>query len=200
LLKWIIFISPWQLNLFVDADHWYVDGTFYSVPQGYYQLINISTYHSISNLYIPLLWAITTHKSYDMYMQLFLDIAKLLPSLKKIRITVDFEAKLIEALKSIFDCQILGCFYHFSECLRRKAQKLGLLTSKYEEETNQIIKKFKGYCFSQTDIQSNIINIENEYQIKIKSHSANSVDQERKVYYDGILIYIFYNITYLQTL
>jgi len=56
-----------------------------------------------------------------------LDRAKLLPFSKKLRTTVGFEANIIEALKSVFDYQICGCYYHFAEYLRRKLQKLGLL-------------------------------------------------------------------------
>jgi len=128
LFKWLMFISPWQLSLLAKSDHWYVDGTFFAVPRGFYQLINISIYDTLSNLHIPLFWALTTHKNYDMYIHLFWDLAKLLPVSKKLRITVDFETKLMKALKFIFDCEVCGCLFHFSECLQKKARKLGLLS------------------------------------------------------------------------
>ena len=148
IFKWLIFISPWQLVLLSNSDHWYLDGTFFSVPKGFYQMINISIFDSLSGLYIPLLWALATHKSYEMYVQLFWDIAKLLPRATKLRITVDFETKLIEALEFIFECDICGCYYHFAECLRRKAQKLGLMSTEYEKETQDIIQNLKNLSFS----------------------------------------------------
>jgi len=85
-----------------NADHWFLDGTFFSVPTNFYQLINISIFDSLSGLYIPLLWALTTHKSLEMYLQVFWDIAKLVPNMKKVRITIDFESKLAEAFVNDF--------------------------------------------------------------------------------------------------
>jgi len=101
-----------------------VDGTFYVVPNGFYQLINIAVYDILSNTYIPVLWGLATHKTYELYVQFFWDVAKLLSSIKKIKITVDFEQKLIDALKHIFDCDICGCLYHFSQCLEKKPKNL----------------------------------------------------------------------------
>ena len=162
----MIFISPWQLSLLANSDHWYLDGTFFSVPSDFYQLINISIYDTLSGMYIPLLWTLATHKSYDMYMHIFWDIAKLLPISKRLRITCDFESKLMEALTKIFDCQICGCLYHFSECLNKKSRKLGLTCSKNEDETNELIKKLKDLCFGNLDLHKELSVLKTVYDKK----------------------------------
>jgi len=123
-----------------------------------------------------------------MYIQLFWDIAKLLPYSKKVKITVDFEMKLIEALNFIFDCEIHGRYFHFSECLRKKAQKLGLLGEKNEKETNDLIKKLKSSCFMNLNIKSEVNLLKDEYQRKL-----NNTSQENQLYLEGKLIFIDIN-------
>ena len=58
-----------------------------------------------------------------------------------------------------------------------------MLTTKNQEETDQIIRKLKGHCFFQTDVDSHIKNIENEYQAKVNNASANSQNYENKTYH-----------------
>ena len=178
----MIFISPWQLAMLANSDHWYVDGTFFVVPNGFYQLINIAIYDTFSGIYLPLFWALASHKTYEMYINLFWDLAKLLPTMKKVRITVDFEQKLIETLCFIFDCEICGCYYHFSECLRKKAQKLGILSKKNEKETQELIKNLKNLCFVNTNLEENLDSMKEHYRSLIVSN----LEDDSVEYYRGL--------------
>ena len=190
--KWLMFISLWQLALLANSDHWYVDGTFSSVPNNFYQLINISIYDTLSNMHIPLLWALATHKSCDMYMHLFWDLAKLLPNVKQLRIRTDFESKLMAVLELIFDSEICGCLFHFAECLRRKAQKLGLMNTTNEQESNEVILTLKTFCFRDTsfekelsDLRRNFVNAEEKLN-KQEPKDKSSVIK----YYEGFYYYV----------
>ena len=131
------------------------------------------------------MWALASHKSFEMYVQLFWDIAKLLPTNKKLRFTVDFEEKLIAALKFIFDCEICGCLYHFSECLLRKAQKLGLISHSFEEETRQVIKELKKFCFSDSNLSVILNEKKNSYKEKLSNLTSSSLEKNALDYYKG---------------
>ena len=185
----MIFISPWQQAMLGNSDHWYLDGTFFVVPNGSYQLINIAIYDNLSDIYIPLVWALTSHKTYDLYINLFWDIAKLLPAMKKLRITVDFEQKLSEALKVIFECDICGCYYHFSECIQKKAKKLGLLSGDREKETQEVIKNLKSLVFTSSEnFDNKCKQILNQY-----NQASQQLDNNSKGYHQGMLGKIFIN-------
>ena len=125
--------------MLASATHWFIDSTFYTVPTEFYQLMNILIFNPNTNLYIPVAYALTSHKSFKLYLNLFLDIAKLLGNTDQdIKVTIDFEKGLRQALKVVFPkIQIIGCQFHFSQCLRRKAQKLGLLKENSLKETEK---------------------------------------------------------------
>jgi len=37
--RWLVFSSPWQLSTLRNSEHWFLYGTFFSIPFGFYQLI-----------------------------------------------------------------------------------------------------------------------------------------------------------------
>ena len=52
------------------------------------------------------------------------------------RITVDFELGLLQAVELQFlTAKIQGCFYHYSQSIWRKVQKLGLQTTYQDDPT-----------------------------------------------------------------
>jgi len=171
-----------------SSDHWYVDGTFFVVPNGFYQLINIAIFDHLSGIYLPLFWALATHKTYDIYVNLFWDLAKLLPKFKKVRITVDFEQKLSEALSYVFDCEICGCYYHFSQCMQKKAQKLGILSKKNEKETQGLIQTLKSLCFNNNKIRGELQKIKKSYDTLCTSEKESELID----YYQSLIFFWFY--------
>jgi len=97
---------------------------------------------------------------------------------------VDFEEKLMQALVFIFDCDICGCLYHFSECLNRKAQKLSLLTHENEEETRNLIKNLKNLCFSNNNLSEKLKELKLQYQVKLDQLS--NLEQSASKYLNGL--------------
>ena len=125
-----------------QSDHWHIDGTFYVVPEKFYQLLIILIYEEATDLYIPGCFVLCSHKSKDIYKLIFKEVAQvILQGLYRVeRITIDFESAEIEAIKEVFPkIELIGCKFHFQQALFRKAKKKGLITERLEKETKGII-------------------------------------------------------------
>ena len=120
-------MSPWQAKMLNQAEHWYIDATFYVVPARFRQLLVIQTYDSDSDFYLPCCFVLCSHKTKDIYDLIFEQIRKEL-NVKIQRITVDFEKGLYNSLKDVFgeEITLIGCKYHLISALIRKAKKQGL--------------------------------------------------------------------------
>ena len=105
---------------------------------------------------IPLIFILMTHKSYQLYCDIFLYIKNLLEkySIKidfsKINIMMDFEKASLKAIKTIFpDANLRGCYFHFIKALWNKARKEGLIKKIKNIDTHILIFTFKLYQFIQ---------------------------------------------------
>ena len=76
--KYIIFGSVFQFNLIDKCTQFYVDGTFKSCPQTYYQIINLAGYLPDIKSIVPIFMIPTTSKSVCVYNKIFNDIKDIL--------------------------------------------------------------------------------------------------------------------------
>ncbi|XP_067671617.1 uncharacterized protein [Haliotis asinina] len=111
------------------AETIYGDGTFYVTPTVFYQLYTLHA--MIDNQMFPLVFLLLPDKrqvTYERAFQLVKDAAaqrgfQLLPN----QIQMDFEVASKNAVMSVFPGSTWkGCFFHFTQCVWRKAQQFGL--------------------------------------------------------------------------
>ncbi|EYB88718.1 hypothetical protein Y032_0242g3411 [Ancylostoma ceylanicum] len=100
-------------------------------------------YYSVEVLKVPLLFAITRHKTEDDYMIVFGKLKEVLQSASteeageepRLRIVVDFEKAATNAARRVFpQCSLERCGWHLSQAWVRKRSALGLLRSLRGEE------------------------------------------------------------------
>ena len=95
---YFIYCSPFQQRLLADAKHWHVDGTFYIVPNIFYQLLVIVLYVDVIDAYVPVCFCLAS--------------------------TLDFENAEKQGIQRVFpETKFIGCKFHFMQALVRKAKK-----------------------------------------------------------------------------
>jgi hypothetical protein len=106
----------------------YIDATFRCVPPGFTQCCIIVAYDSATQTYVPCVYALMTGRSDYLYCVVIHEVICLTgyswnPSI----VVVDFEQALHKCIEHEFkDSAILGCFFHFKQCLKRKMSKYGI--------------------------------------------------------------------------
>jgi hypothetical protein len=104
---------------------WFIDGTFRCVPDGFAQCVTLMIYDVSTDLYVPVVFALTTSRIIGAYTKLLQCIEfsvgrKLEPK----QVVCDFEAALIGAIGHRFpDVRIIGCLFHFKQACRRQLKK-----------------------------------------------------------------------------
>ncbi|KAG2775366.1 hypothetical protein PC116_g24214 [Phytophthora cactorum] len=108
-----------QTSLFFDA-------TYKCVLVQFYQLVIIMIYDTISDLYLPVFYVLTTGKTTDVYEHLLHFVFIVTKrKLKPAHVTCDFEYAMVTAIKNQFpETRIIGCLFHFKQAIRRKMLKL----------------------------------------------------------------------------
>ena len=124
--KMLVFGTSENLGKLADLDTIYVDETFCYFPSLYCQLFTINGF--INGQQFPLVYYFLPAKSRADYNRFFTIVKEEMQNLGLIfQPTSDFELALLQALELQFpNTQTLGCLFHFSQCLWRKVQSLGL--------------------------------------------------------------------------
>ncbi|CAG8836736.1 15411_t:CDS:1, partial [Gigaspora margarita] len=110
-----------------------MDGTFRTVPTVFRQLytIHAPVGTSKNSQIFPLIYALMSSKSAELYTQLFQDLNDIAAenefTLRPSTIITDFEIAAINAFRDAFpDVTNKGCFFHFAQSGWRKVQESGL--------------------------------------------------------------------------
>ena len=127
--KMLVFSTQRNLEHLVAADIVYGDGTFYTCPDIFSQLYTLHA--MLDNVMYPLVYALLPGKSRDMYMRLFRHLRDVADQhqlqFNPRTLLVDYEAAVKRAAEEVFDdVSVKGCFFHYTQCIWRKAQHLGL--------------------------------------------------------------------------
>lgn len=127
----ILFGTDSNLRHLCNAEKIFCDGTFYSSPQ---QFLQIYTLHAnVEGQMFPLIYGLLPNKSKTTYSRMF----RLLRHAATVRglslnpncLQLDYEKAVHRAACEVFpDVSIKGCFFHYTQCIWRKVQNLGLAT------------------------------------------------------------------------
>ena len=125
----IIFFTTENLNSLASADDVFMDGTFHTCPQLFYQIFTI--HPTRYGYYFPLVYCLLLSKSREIYGRVITLLKtkseELGIELKPKTILSDFELSIIQVAQLAFPMAVLkGCYFHFCQCLIRKVQYLGL--------------------------------------------------------------------------
>lgn len=168
----LVFSTPELLKIFKNHNSWYADGTFDSSPALFYQIYTIHAL--VGEKTIPCIFAMLPSKSERVYLKLFRWIQDYDKQIKPNFVLIDFEIAAKKALEKVFvGVLVNGCYFHFSQCLQRKLQKLGL-KNLYEENAcfRNRIKFLKALAFVP---EYDIIKI---YQELISVHLVDDEDDQ----------------------
>ena len=145
----IVFATEENIELLAHSPTWFMDGTFKTAPELFFQLYTI---HSCSNdRVIPCVYALLPNKQQTTYARFFdvlLDDDHLQPQ----TVMVDFEIAVLNAVRGSFPNSALkGCFFHFCQAIYRKVQSLGL-QNRYrdDDEFNLKIRMLAAVAFVPT--------------------------------------------------
>ena len=135
--KILIFSTTENLTNLVAADIIYGDGTFYTSPTQFHQLYTLHT--TVHGVMYPLVFALLPGKSEQTYDRFF-TLLKAACQQRGLQLSpqaffTDFEtATRNAALRAFPNITLRSCFFHYTQCIWRKTQKLGLVTAYKEDE------------------------------------------------------------------
>ncbi len=142
--KILVFGTVMFLKKLCNADYVYMDGTFKVVPSLFLQLYTLHGLHN--GEMIPYIYALLPNKNQEIYRRLFRLLQDKAAENNLIfnpqNFQIDFESSVVQSLRVIFpNAAIHGCLFHFTQCIWRKVQNLGL--SKLFKENREVRKTIR---------------------------------------------------------
>ena len=140
--KILIFSTTRNLTNLVDADIIYGDGTFYTSPNQFTQLYTLHA--TVDGVMYPLAFSLLPGKSEQIYDRLF-DILKTACQQRGLHLSphtflTDFETATRNAARRAFpNVSLKSCFFHYTQCIWRRTQKLGLATAYKENDDLRLL-------------------------------------------------------------
>ena len=131
-----IWVTDACLALMRYNGHTFIDATFRVVPAPFTQCLIVMVFDAGTQSFIPCVYCLMTGRNEYLYCIILHELIVLMEySWMPTTITVDFEKGLIAAVTHEFpQSNILGCYFHFKQSIRRK-----LLKSKISESSISII-------------------------------------------------------------
>jgi hypothetical protein len=124
-----LFSTQSNLDILAENHDWYMDGTFKTTPNPFFQLYTIHGFRMHSSM--PSVYALLPNKNEDTYRRLFMALNGLREGLAPRSILVDFEMAAINAARALYPgSDIRGCYFHFQQSLWRKIQALNALSER----------------------------------------------------------------------
>lgn len=105
----------------------YADGTFYVTPQPFDSILIVHLEYE--NHTFPMFYFLLPKRTKAMYTAVFSRVAETIaPFAASIsHCMTDFETALMKSCESVFQVPVKGCWFHYSQAVFKKVQKLGLL-------------------------------------------------------------------------
>ena len=124
----IIFFSDTMNNFLTRITDIQFDGTFFVVPIQFYQLWTL--FVTIDNHTLPVIHCLMTGKEEQLYVAVLEKIRSLVPQFQPRVCMSDWEAAPRNALRQMYqNVKINDCWFHFTQRIWSKTQKLGLVQS-----------------------------------------------------------------------
>ncbi|XP_060084690.1 uncharacterized protein LOC132563951 [Ylistrum balloti] len=131
----LAFATSGNMTDLAASDKIYCDGTFYTCPTLFHQIYTIHA--EVDGTMTPLVYALLPGKSQEIYIR-FLSLLKTAMNDCDLPMTpttafADYEVAFHNAMRHVFPGIVMkGCFFHYTQCIWRKAQMTGL-QSAYRE-------------------------------------------------------------------
>lgn len=162
----LCFAHPSNIHLLkYDGINAYIDGTFQTVPDPFYQMVTIMVLDQGSKMYHPCVHFLLTAKTSVLYfimIQFLINLSnwEFDPSL----VSLDFEEGLVGAIEEQFpDADISGCEFHWKACIQDRCKKRH---SKKPEKNINIPKEKISYMMRKNKIDLLTIIPEDEVATK----------------------------------
>jgi hypothetical protein len=133
MMRLMIFANPALLGLLNGVVDLFIDATFSCVPAPFYQCLIIMVFDPSTSHYLPVVYALMTHKVQELYWQMFNQLIFLTKWKMQVRtFTSDFELAMINMLELLFGKNAgggkhVGCFFHLKQAWRKYLiEKCGL--------------------------------------------------------------------------
>ena len=149
--KVVIFATDNNLKLLAEAECLFVDGTFHTCPEVFYQIFTIHAFRSGQQF--PLAYCLLPGKSRETYQRVFTLLKEkadeLQLALSPSVVLSDFELAIIQAAQLSFPtADFKGCYYHYCQCLNRKIQQIGLHVAYREDpDLNRFVRRTAALAF-----------------------------------------------------
>ncbi|XP_046547382.1 uncharacterized protein LOC124257380 [Haliotis rubra] len=140
-----IFTTDQNLELLSDADVLFADGTFSTCPRLFDQIYSIHA--EFQGHMLPLVYGLMSDRTEDSYTRMFTYLkqtsANLGHQLVPTTFQMDFERASHNAVAVVFPgTQRRGCFFHYTQCIWRRVQKIGLATEyKHDEDVTKLVRR-----------------------------------------------------------
>ena len=166
-----IFAAEEGLRFLSNSKYILADGTFKTAPHPFHQIYII--HGSAGDFVVPVVWAFLDGKSEELYTKFFKILSdKICQNFQNFLpefILTDFETAVIPTIRSVFPYSThLGCNFHFSQCLYRKIQELGLVQRYKADEVFKLIihKVFSMPFLPENEVRNAFIT----YQLQLKNY------------------------------
>ena len=143
--KLLVFATDDNLQKLSSAPVLYGDGTLYACTGLFYQLYTIHAV--VGGQLFPLVFALLpnkTQRTYTIFFTLLKDtIAERDFVLNPETVMLDFEVAARNAVTEVFPMStLLGCFFHFTQCIWKKAQSCGLAVQyRQDPQTQKLVRR-----------------------------------------------------------
>ena len=125
MMRLMIFANPALLGLLNGVVDIFIDPTFSCVPAPFYQCLIIMVFDPSTSHYLPVVYALMTHKVQELYWQMFNQLIVLTKWKMQVRTyTSDFELAMMNMLELHFGKNAgggkhIGCFFHLKQAWRK---------------------------------------------------------------------------------
>ena len=132
----IVYATEGNINLLKTCSEWFLDGTFSICPTIFAQLYTIHV-KLPSGKAVPVVYAFLPSKSTDTYNRFLRVIDEAIDGFIPKALHVDFEKGMMSELQAFFpSAGILGCNFHYNQCIWRHIQEDRALRDRYLSDGN----------------------------------------------------------------
>lgn len=118
--RYMIFANPVLLSLLLSKGlDIFIDATFAMTPLPFYQVLIVMVYDYQTELYVPVIYALMTHKIELLYWRVLSELITLSNWKMNVQYyTSDFEKAIMNACKDQFpEAEHVGCYFHFKQAI-----------------------------------------------------------------------------------
>ena len=167
-------------TLLAEVTNIQFDGTFYTVPTQFFQLWTI--FATVGRHTVPAINCLMTAKTQELYKAVLESISAKIPQFKPEFSMSDWEPAARNAIKEVHpQIKIYGCWFHYTKCIWRKIQKLGLAnTFKNNIEIQAFLRQLMAIPFLPVSLINSTYSL---LQIPIVSDAErNNLEKLQKYY------------------